>query len=69
MISRRATYITDSEMIEYYKKLYGWNSKFMKTKIMIKHYAKKSFLMVYLGMYDCYDNIKVKLWSTISILN
>ena len=29
---------------------------------------KKSFLMVYLGAYDCYENIKIKLWSTISIL-
>ena len=24
------------------------------------HYAKKSFLMVYVGMYDCYENIKIK---------
>ena len=23
------------------------------------HYAKKSFLMVYVGMYDCYENIKI----------
>ena len=24
--------------------------------------------MVYDGTYDCYENIKIKLWSTISIL-
>ena len=29
---------------------------------------KKSFLMVYIGTYDSYENIKIKLWSTISIL-
>ena len=29
---------------------------------------KKPFLMVYIGTYDCYENIKIKLWSTISIL-
>ena len=29
---------------------------------------KKSFLMVYVGMYDCCENIKIKLWSTLSIL-
>ena len=29
---------------------------------------KKSLLMVYVGTYDCYKNIKIKLWSTISIL-
>ena len=32
------------------------------------HYAKKSFLMVYVGKCNCYENIKIKLWSTISIL-
>ena len=32
------------------------------------HYAKKSFLMVYVGMYDCYEYIKIKHWSTITIL-
>ena len=26
-----------------------------------KNYAKKSFLMVYGGTYDCYENIKIKL--------
>ena len=29
---------------------------------------KKSFLMVYFGVYDCYENIKIKFSSTISIL-
>ena len=38
----------------------------MKTENYIINYAryttlKKSFLMVYLGMYDCYENIKIKL--------
>ena len=31
-------------------------------------YAKTIFLMVYVGTYDCYENIKIKFWSTISIL-
>ena len=25
------------------------------------YYAKKSFLMVYVGTYECYENIKMKL--------
>ena len=32
------------------------------------HCAKKSFLVVYVGTCDCYENIKTKLWSTISKL-
>ena len=37
----------------------------MKTKNYIIPYArstmlKKSFLMVYFGVYDCYENIKIK---------
>ena len=73
MIYRRVTYFIDSEMIEYYQKTCGWNSKSMKTKKLHKklcqiHYAKKSFTMVYVGKYECYENIKIKLWSTISIL-
>ena len=24
--------------------------------------------MIYVGMYDCYENIKKSLWSTVSIL-
>ena len=60
-------------MTEYYQKTCDWNSKSMKTENYIINYAryttlKKSFLMVCLGMYDCYENIKIKLWSTIVIL-
>ena len=29
---------------------------------------KKSLLMVFVGTYDSYENINIKLWSTISIL-
>ena len=70
---KRATYFTDSELTGYYQKTCGWNSKSQKTKNYITNYAryttlKKSFLMVYVGTYDCYENIKTKLWSTISIL-
>ena len=32
------------------------------------HYAKKSFIMVYVGTYDCCKNIKMKFWSTITLL-
>ena len=58
MICRRTTYFTDSEMIEYYQKRSGWNYKSMKTKNYVYnelhqiHYAKKLFLMVYIGTYD-----------------
>ena len=31
-------------------------------------YAKKSFLTVYVGTHDCYENTKIKFWSTISVL-
>ena len=73
MICKRVTYFTDLEIIEYYLKMCGWNSKSLKTKNYVTNYAryatlKKSFLMVYIGTYDCYENIKTKLWSTISIL-
>ena len=43
------------------------HSKSMKTKTKnyirnyIRYTAKKSFLMVYVGMYDCDENIKIKL--------
>ena len=73
MICNRATYFTDSEIIEYYQEMCGWNSKSPKTKNDVTNYAryttlKNSFLMVYVGTFDCYENIKTKLWSTISIL-
>ena len=45
MMYARATCFTDSEMTEYYQKTC----------------AKKSFLMVYIGTCDCYENIKIKL--------
>ena len=73
MICRTATYFTDLEMIEYYQKMCSWNSKSLKTKNYVTNYARytmlnKKFLIVYVGMYDCYKNIKIKLWSAISIL-
>ena len=71
MIFRRAAYFTDFEMIEYYPKKEGWNNKSTKTKnheTYQIHYAKKSFFTVFVGMYECYENIKIKLRSTISIL-
>ena len=40
----------------------------LSNKLRQIHYAKKSFLLVYFGTCDCYENIKVKLWSTISRL-
>ena len=72
MICRRATYFTDLEMIKYYQKMCGWNDMFLKTKTYAANYArytmlKKSFLTVYIGMFDCYKNIKIKLSSTASI--
>ena len=72
ILCRRATDFTDLEMIEYYQKTCSWNTKSTKTKNCNKlhqiHYAKESFLMVYIGTYDCYENIKINVWSTISIL-
>ena len=64
---RRTTYFTDLKMLEYYQKIYSWNSKSTKTKNNVTYYTrytmlKKSFLMVYVGTYDCYENIKIKHW-------
>ena len=66
MICKRATYFKDSEMIEYYQKTCGLKSKSRKTENYVKklrqiHYAEKTFLMVYVATYDCYENIKIKL--------
>ena len=40
----------------------SWNSKSSKTKDYVRNYARytklKSFLLVYVGTYDCYENIK-----------
>ena len=76
MVCRRATYFVHWGMIEYYQKSCGWNSKTTKSKryyILKKlckiHYTKKSFLTVYVGTYYCYENIKIKFWYTVSILN
>ena len=44
MLCRRATYFTDSEMIEYYQKMCGWNSKSAKTKNDVKSYARYPML-------------------------
>ena len=72
ILCRRATDFTDLEMIEYYQKTCSWNTKSTKTKNCNKlhqiHYAKKSFLMVYVGTYGCYENTKINVWSTISVL-
>ena len=35
---------TDSEMIEYYEKTCGWNSKSMKTKNCVTNYARYTTL-------------------------
>ena len=32
-------------------------------KLCQRHYVKKSFFMVYNGMYDCHENIKIQPWS------
>ena len=40
MICRRATYSTDSEMIEYYQKTWGRNSKSTKNKNYVTNYAR-----------------------------
>ena len=63
MIWRRVIYFADSEMIEYYQKRCGRNSKTTKLKII-------SYGLCWgIWLYDCYQNIKINIWSTISILN
>ena len=66
------TYFTDLEMVEYYQKraaeIEVYENFKLRNKLCQIHSAKKSFLMVYDGTYDCYENIKITLWSTISIL-
>ena len=44
------------------------SKSYVKIYARYKNYAKKSFIMVYVGTYDCYENIKIKFWSTISLL-
>ena len=72
-ICKRATYFTYLEMIEYYQKTCDWNSKSLKTENYVTNYARyttlnKLILMVYVGTYGCCENIKTKLWSTLSVL-
>ena len=38
------TYFTDSEIIEYYQKMFGWNSKSTKTKNYVKNDARYTML-------------------------
>ena len=44
MICRRVTYFTDSEMIEYYQKTCGWNSKSAKIKDYITNNTRYTTL-------------------------
>ena len=44
MIYKRVTYFTDSEMIEYYQKTCGRNSKSTKTKSYVRNYARYTML-------------------------
>ena len=70
MTCRRSTYFTDSEMIEYYQKTCGWSSKSTKTKNSQQKMMPDTICwkIISYGTYDCYKNIKIKLWSTINIL-
>ena len=59
MICRRATYFTDSEIIENFQKTCGWNSKSMKTIKYVRNYTRYTMLkVVSYGL----------CWSTVSIL-
>ena len=44
MICRRVTHFTDSEMVKYYQKTWGSNSKSAKTKNYITNYARYTML-------------------------
>ena len=44
MICRRVTHFTDSEMVKYYQKTWGSNSKSAKTKNCITNYARYTML-------------------------
>ena len=61
-----STYFTDLEMTEYNQKTCGWNSESMKTKNYVRNYArystlKKSFLVVYIRTYGCYENYNISI--------
>ena len=66
------TYFTDSEIIEYYQKMFGWNSKSTKTKNHLKNDARytmlENLILFMLGHMTVMRISKKKLWSTISIL-
>ena len=72
MICRRATYFADSEMIEYFQQVCGWNSKSTHTKNYIRNYARyntlKNNFLWFMLVNMIYENIKIKLWSRISTL-
>ena len=44
MICKRATHFIDLEMIEYYQKMCGWNSKSTKTNKYVENYARYTTL-------------------------
>ena len=45
------------------------SKNYVKIYARYKHCAKKHVCwMVYVGTYDCYENIKIKFWSRISLL-
>ena len=46
MMWKRATYFTDSEMIKYYQKTCGWNSKCTKTRKHITNNTRYTTLKI-----------------------
>ena len=64
MICRTTICFTDSEMIEYYKKkrlaeIASLQTQKIHNRLCQIHYTKKTSFMVYIGTYDCYENIKI----------
>ena len=67
---RRATYFTDSEMIEYYQKPRGWNSKPTKTKNCVTNYTGHAklknhflwFILECMAVKTMICNSILKLW-------
>ena len=64
-------YFTDLEMIEYCQKCVAEIASLQKLKLSEKScqilYTKKMISYGLCTVWDCYDNIKIKLWSRISI--
>ena len=61
MISRRTTYFADNDWIlpkNVWLKYQVFEKQKLRNKLCQMHYANKSFLMVYVGLYDCYENMK-----------